>query len=1058
MLRDFADYLTLPGAAVRNVLAGRPGQAFRNVADIFGRLPDAVLPGDLIPDASRPEDDARFEDTVVGSWAKGLPTPVRAGVNFLGDTLTDPLVVLGGAPAVKQGWRKAATAVGEGINAIPGMESIRLATGNARLPNVGTEVLATERLSNAAADSLHRVVTERLAQRPPEIQQAAFEAINNIVGAPGEVRLLDAERRTGLGSTVLRKDVEREAVLKAAQAHPLWKDRAEELTAAIDEALPVAHANMEEAVRIAGWRKPKGWRQDSGDFVTADEYRQASKALRDEMRGVPTTEKARLRASADADPQMQSLNAELEKARADATEVSSANSDVVAKAREDFKAMRMAFAKNSPTLEEFKAQLASALDPVLQAKERVREVRTRIAARRQELMEAMAQGQDPSAVLMADLGRRERKLRAITTYTDADLNPLRVKEPGTKGAGKISRRPLEEMPPDYAQAFYTPRVFKTEGRLKNDAGRNLPTAEALKDFLNNPEHLAEAQGLERQLANAWAYRVQGHAQSIRRAGVGRIIKNREAAKIESDLLAQGASPDEVAAALRKNRNWAPGKTINPSTGKVTGTDGIDAVLEAVEKNGGNAELGITREEARYLKEIYHGPHLSNKFLGLLARSTAPFRQAAVYGVVVPRISGIVVNRLTGIPQLLGAAPGQLVSANAARAAEDILSAVVEEGLGKPRGSTRISQVLKWADDAAAKGHSMSEMVGWLRSQSDDMAHKAADALESGVISGGFVSAEMMLDEIKAISNNSKVKKVWEFPQRIYQGVENRMRLGTFLDILDGGVEGMQDLSAAQAAQKVVEWYYDYGYKSKWNRVLRTVFPFSQFTFQAVPSELRKVVSSPRYAGIMANAVRQDPDAPEYLRDRVGFKINDEATGPDNYLSIPTSFEALGAIPNIFGADPGDELMRGIVSRTAPPIKLGLSYAMNRDPFTGGRFGEDARNPFTGESDDFGRTYRTLAGTGLIQPLTTPIQEYIEPITKADSLGEAVWSMAGKQMGFRPAQADPETTKRRALEAQLERSNARRFVNYASDNPEEQALISELQAIRQARKDRATPGL
>lgn len=112
-LQDFLDFLGRPGAAVRSGLKGNLGGAARQLGQIPLDLIDAALPGDLLPNLTKPEDNPEFTD-VLETWGLGKMQPglTKSAVDIVGGVVTDPLTLM---PA---SWiTKGAKAVGAGTMA-----------------------------------------------------------------------------------------------------------------------------------------------------------------------------------------------------------------------------------------------------------------------------------------------------------------------------------------------------------------------------------------------------------------------------------------------------------------------------------------------------------------------------------------------------------------------------------------------------------------------------------------------------------------------------------------------------------------------------------------------------------------------------------------------------------------------------------------------------------------------------------------------------------------------------------------------------------------------------
>lgn len=90
---SFLNWLDRPGQVVRNLIRGNPGAAGRQTLDFLGEIPDALLPGNLIPDATS-KDDYVSPHALVGMsddapWYERVPTDIGLGI------LTDPLSLIG---------------------------------------------------------------------------------------------------------------------------------------------------------------------------------------------------------------------------------------------------------------------------------------------------------------------------------------------------------------------------------------------------------------------------------------------------------------------------------------------------------------------------------------------------------------------------------------------------------------------------------------------------------------------------------------------------------------------------------------------------------------------------------------------------------------------------------------------------------------------------------------------------------------------------------------------------------------------------------------------------
>lgn len=203
LLSSVADWISLPGAAIRNQLMGRKMAAGRNLADLIGQAVDAPLPGDWIPDISTAEDRPEFTDVMKDY---GLPTPVggtKTAVDILGGIATDPLTLLPGSAVAKgaglaakgvkaitpkvvqEGVAKVAKPVGKFLKKVAGAEQI-----GKPLADVITKAQgAKEAAARASSDPL----VEGLKGATPRELDAATEVLTNVTRdrATGAARVID---------------------------------------------------------------------------------------------------------------------------------------------------------------------------------------------------------------------------------------------------------------------------------------------------------------------------------------------------------------------------------------------------------------------------------------------------------------------------------------------------------------------------------------------------------------------------------------------------------------------------------------------------------------------------------------------------------------------------------------------------------------------------------------------------------------------------------------------------------------------------------------------------
>ena len=200
-LQDALDFLGRPGAATRSLLKGNVSGAGRQLRQIPIDLLDAFLPGDILPNLTKPEDNPEFTD-VTESWGMGKMAPGlgKTATDIVGGILTDPLTFLP-ASWVAKGAKAAGAGSLAGAKAadklLPATEPLfEPALRSAR--NTVADTMNWSSMSPDQAASLARVQGTRSAQVAaddatqagilagfsPEVKRVAVQSIQNAKETP----------------------------------------------------------------------------------------------------------------------------------------------------------------------------------------------------------------------------------------------------------------------------------------------------------------------------------------------------------------------------------------------------------------------------------------------------------------------------------------------------------------------------------------------------------------------------------------------------------------------------------------------------------------------------------------------------------------------------------------------------------------------------------------------------------------------------------------------------------------------------------------------------------
>ncbi len=498
---------------------------------------------------------------------------------------------------------------------------------------------------------------------------------------------------------------------------------------------------------------------------------------------------------------------------------------------------------------------------------------------------------------------------------------------------------LFEMPDDEADALMRGRGSVADAQKT----RTLKTDEQLATGVN--ETLKAGGKYERNAYKRLLTRSQGQGRMLQKATIAKQILGERFTNLVDGVY---KTADNGAQVYDKSVNSA-----------------VDEALDAMTKTD--------PESARALANAYHGLKARGPVLELLAKANRYFKPAAVYGVVIPKMGSIVRNDLGTSWQIMSTQGLKAAGKNLARTPRRMWDAI-NDGTSKAFGLRakpgEISRDIDMIEEAfkASKG-AEGGVAAHLRSLGRD---DLAQAAEHGVLDG-FVSMEEIMK--KSASSSWWKKKffdLYDAPGAVFQGVEQRARLANFLDQVRGGKPG------ADAAAATRESLLDYSVGSTKNRTLRDVIPFAAFLTGSAKQQGKFLAKNPGVAGGLSRALEQDPDQQvyPYMEGKLNIPIGDDAQGNAQFISgFGLPFEALNQIPNPSAdlSQFGRQIQRDLVGSSQPLLKSGLSAVFGEDPYFGTPYGSYEKAPIVGNAGDAGRAYNKLAGTGMIQPLDTPLR-------------------------------------------------------------------------------------
>lgn len=1029
-LSSVGDTLSGPGEAVRNLFMGNWAGGGRRLTDMAGDLVDSVLPGDWIPHISRVQDKPAYSD-LLGGMEPGIG---RTAVDLLGGVASDPTNLIPGAA-----FTKAGKAIGGGARSAS--EALLGAEATTKLgeaaASAGRRVRATfgaQRLSPAAQAAVEKALALRSASERAgnEAVSQAFaglsaqeaEAVGDIIDnfrwqdgrLVGELGPGSAVERVALHPSVAPE--RQEVVANAVRA--LVGDTGRGGLAGVQAAEGTARGVFAEGgLRtpyddvVAGMGGP-----DPGGFRADYLQRMYGGQTQDEL-----------------------LRAELELARqgwAPTSAVAGLKLDTwqdVARFLDDPKNAGKTYERNAAV----RAAKRAAQQGDLLAKASIGQDVLDMARRGEialppevvdELARAVA-AEAPKAVVTRGGGNLDAMLGTPPAPSVDPLAQQSGRAVVTRGGGNLDALLGGDPTASRAADGLVPEA------LPKPTKSSKPVPDISKMLGGEPEARAGAsravvtQGggdLDEMLGVPRGTEVPPLAQQSGRAmpptGDGRTVGTRKAQSLD-DMLGGGAgtSVDEV---LAKNFVYADEGSRALATRIIT-------------------ELGRSDpESAKVLLDLFRGMPGRSAPMELLAKGNRLFKQAAVYGAFIPKIGSLVRNKIGGVWQALSNDATRPVAMQQVKRLDGDIGGAIADAIGMRYPRDRFAGDLRAIDEAfRASGGSVDRVLATLRAgRREDLA----EAVQSGVLDG-FVRSDEIAKDLGRTPFKRKLLAFMDWPGKLFRGVEDRMRLGMYLDLRHRG------MGAQEAASAVRSSLYDYRVTSVENRAARDLIPFFQFSAKAIPQQGRFLRDQPLVRSAVANLAgnsRQDPVYP-YMEGRVNIPIGMDDEGNSQVISgLGLPLEALNMIPTS-----GRDIERSIVGSGHPLLKTAYGNVSGEDPYFDTPFGAYDKAPIVGEAGEAGRVYNLLSGAGLIAPVDQPLRTINRAIDDRKSVGlRALDLLTGADV----VSVDPDRALSQRLSDYLARHpevSQRRDLYTMSDDPEVQALLTELRAakerLRQKRK-------
>lgn len=1107
-LEGFLKWLGRPGAAVRDVLGGNFGGAVRQAGDFFLDPIDAVLPGDVLPELSRPEDYKEFSD-LIGGMEPGIG---KTAVDIIGGIATDPMTFLGVGPLAKagtiglragaEGAANLASKTATGAAAVQGAKDIAAKTG-LKVREVADALRVAPQLQKAikagqdvregtieAGTAANRAALEGLQ---PEDLSIMGELQHNLWMTPSGPSVVRASvpntPRARLTEEVLSRQVP-VSQMPSLTAGEAWKQvkkpgeyqNIDDLAKAIGVegvAIPeLAGQNLEAVTKNPELMWEKVFHPQYADEA----------AMRTLSHYPITTTEARFASGIELANKDYGLSRPIERLRGDiplgpTPSLTASQPSLL----EQFNAIKGTKASAGGTWGEV-AKMLGAQDipatkvPGIELVKSPGEAAAYLsgASKTAPEMEYIS-GKDAERALFTDRRKLEDAIQHIDdVIRDRGLPPdqaarirqamvsdLLIKQKAWQDrvvSGVVEPQigqDLQTTASNYAPRFFTEtdpimEMFKNKGGGASTANlRKNITPESLAGYLKeNPSIQLETNAAK--MAGAYTQQ-QGNllgraafSQELIKPYVASYEKKiAEASKTTPQWEILPAEERLKAAGITEPERMAyeaNGKSLYTLGDKGELSKATDAIIKDI------AEVQRDPESALALSNFWNGMPAREGVWKALASVNQVFKPFATAGAFIPRINFNIRNAISGAEQILSNPEARKHTGSFIKALPSIIGGAIDDGFEKLSGGRIRPGMFRQVDDALA--NSNGSIYNAINALPKDSSMQLA--LKHGVITDGFGNTELLANELGKSGWKKKLSNIMYWPSDIAKGVEKRMRFTLFDGLLS------DHIPPEEAARITQDTFYSYRIGNQANRAARDVIPFFQFSAKAIPQQAKFLMESGPIPSVARNTIEnlynQGNNAilPPQLQDQPVIPIGKDESGNPKYLtSFGMPYEALGQIPNLTGdlADIGPEIRQNLVAASNPAIKTAASAVFGIDPYFGTPFGSYDKAPYLAQAlgadkeSHAARTYNILAGAGAIQPISSPVSVLSNFLDPRRSTTEAALNTL---TGIRIKSVDEQQALRQLLEESLKRNpDVQRYESLyqTSGDPETQALLQELSKLK-----------
>jgi hypothetical protein len=1030
------DWLNLVGQPVQNLFAGRFGSAARTAVDVVGRAVDAVLPGDVIPDVSKPSDltsPTELVEDAIGAERGSTHWAPRLALDIAGDIFTNPtgLISFGGGAANKvaktadqidtigKTWQKVAT------------------TSGGKLINSGMPGLVNARgdiLSNAIESGLTRSARKKLAKEGV----GASDFARKILAEAGDdatavaAMIADGGKYASMfqqgGIRFAGQSLVREGGVKAGAQKTI--DFLDDVVTKMGTVSPTAESAVRGMLDVAA---PVG----RGVASVAKKGADLGYKLSGKVAGV-------------AEPILRAMK--VAKATGNNHAQVAANNmvrlfDTMDPAiRSDMSKVMFNIADDADGAVRTLSSRTVPAKPFMTKDEQLALLRDRVddafdsgmefgGKSKNEVMATLSDVVDQNMKLF-DIDTKLGRMSAPSMYVHPERGMVHVADLAQEHA-EVLRAMGDDVKSAVDKVVDLQSIRDTavqslkglkSGKAYDDMAKRVQQVEldlsgALDDIAANNrigQWIAD-QGFTLQQIDTSAmspplyFQRQFVRDGAEGAGGASYAKSRVLREQDEfvDYLNTGAKLKMDAAGNMLDRVAASGRGVSYASvarnivgESVEGNALAEAVKHALDEL---AEVNKPLADAlsRVTKPI---PPRSGFFKGLAAFNSF-WKPAVLFGIGIPRFMSIARNKIMGPIQeitdsgaqiLWKQIPGDIAQtakmmggeyadagkrlANSFRKVREGIADSAIDALDIPLPKDRVRRSLAILDQAkAASAGDFRRMRDEIVRIGGDDANVLADAFDNGILDG-FISTEELVQGLTAGPRARAFKDLMDVPGKGFQHIEHRMRLTQFMALRANGV------SAAEAARVVDSAYLDYAVAGVEDRTMRDIIPFAAFTSRSIPQQWAGLSRHGAYRTGVASVYTTNNSqtvVPPWIEDQayVDLGAKDEAGNPMVVAGFGSPLEVLNLVPSDMNLyELGRHARRVVAGQSNPLLKEGFAAVTGRDPFFNTKVGSYDKTPHflrwfgAPDSGEFGRYIQNMRRFGV----TAPIESVL---TQADIIGD-----------------------------------------------------------------------